>query len=182
MTDQLFFLPQTQQAQLGLLQGIFGRREGLGFGWQNLVEDVPEGLRSKPFGGKAPGGSEEGLLIPSSDFGLRAGITDAVNGGEQQIMSGAWPGARSGPQRFKQRPQAGVLSGEPQGAGKSELPQGRREGHRGGAFLDEFGEFFCGAEIGLMNDTRLALDSGAFDEVVIEAMAFFLFDEAGHEG
>jgi hypothetical protein len=64
-----------------------------------------------------------------------------------------------------------MLSGEPQGAGESELPPGGREGHWGGAFLDEFGEFFCSAEKGLVDNARLAPDAGALDEVVIEAVA-----------
>jgi hypothetical protein len=41
--------------------------------------------------------------------------------------------------------------------------------------VDEFGEFFGGAQIGLMDDARLAVDAGAFDEVVVEAIAFFSF-------
>jgi hypothetical protein len=41
--------------------------------------------------------------------------------------------------------------------------------------LDEFGDFFGGAEIGLMNDARFAVDAGAFDEVVVEAVALFSF-------
>jgi hypothetical protein len=28
----------------------------------------------------------------------------------------------------------------------------------------------------------LAVDAGAFDEVVVEAVALFLFDQAGHQG
>ena len=48
--------------------------------------------------------------------------------------------------------------------------------------LDEFGDFFGGAQIGLMDDARLAVDAGAFDEVIVEAVAFFLFDQAGHQG
>jgi hypothetical protein len=46
--------------------------------------------------------------------------------------------------------------------------------------LNQFREFFGGAQIGLMDDARLAVDAGAFDEVVVEAVAFFLFDEASH--
>ena len=48
--------------------------------------------------------------------------------------------------------------------------------------LDQFGEFFGGAEIGLMNDPWFAVDAGTFDEVVVEAIAFFLFDQASHQG
>jgi hypothetical protein len=31
-----------------------------------------------------------------------------------------------------------------------------------------------------MDDAGFAVDAGAFDEVVVEAVAFFLFDEASH--
>ena len=48
--------------------------------------------------------------------------------------------------------------------------------------LDQFGEFFGGAEIGLMDDARFAVDAGAFHEVVVEAIAFFLFNQASHQG
>jgi len=48
--------------------------------------------------------------------------------------------------------------------------------------LDEFGDFFGGAEIGLMNDARLAVDASAFDEGVVQAVALFLFDEVSHKG
>jgi hypothetical protein len=46
--------------------------------------------------------------------------------------------------------------------------------------LNEFSEFFGGAQIGLMDDARFAVHPGAFDEVIVEAVAFFLFDEASH--
>jgi hypothetical protein len=48
--------------------------------------------------------------------------------------------------------------------------------------LDKFGELFGGAEIGLMDNSGFAVDAGAFDEVVVEAIAFFLFDQASHQG
>ena len=165
-----------------MLERIFGGSEGSLGRRQNLFEDVPEGLRSKAFGRKTPLGSQDGPLIPVADFGLRTGITDAVNGGEQQIVGGTWSGARRRPQRFQKRPHAGTAW----------QPATRRRGDRslagwprggpGRSFLDEFSEFFGGAEIGLMDDARFAIDAGAFDEVVIEAVALFLFDEARHEG
>jgi hypothetical protein len=46
--------------------------------------------------------------------------------------------------------------------------------------LNEFGEFFGSAEIGLMDNAWLAIDTGAFDQIIIEAVAFLLFDEARH--
>ncbi len=105
-----------------------------------------------------------------------------MNGREQEIVSGTGSGTRSRPQGFEQQPQAGLFGSQPQGAGETEVSQGGGEGNRGGLLLDEFGDFFGGAEIGLMNDARLAVDASAFDEVVVQAVALFLFDEASHQG
>ena len=46
--------------------------------------------------------------------------------------------------------------------------------------LDEFGDFFGGAEIGLMNDARFAVDASAFDDIVVELVALFLGDERSY--
>ena len=105
-----------------------------------------------------------------------------MNGGEQEIVSRTGSGTRSRPQGFQQRPHTGLFGSQPQGAGKTEVSQGGGEGDRGGLLLDKFGEFFGGAEIGLMNDTGFAVDAGAFDEVVVEAIAFLLFNQASHQG
>jgi len=48
--------------------------------------------------------------------------------------------------------------------------------------LDEFGEFFGGAQIGLMDDAGLAVDARAFDEVVVEAVAFFFLTRLAIRG
>src|SRR5205807_6917795 len=83
---------------------------------------------------------------------------------------------------FQQWPQAGLFCSQPQGAGEAEVSQGGGEGDGGGLLLDEFSEFFGGAQIGLMDDAGLPVDAGAFDEVVVEAVAFFLFNQASHQG
>jgi hypothetical protein len=48
--------------------------------------------------------------------------------------------------------------------------------------LNEFSEFFGGPQIGLMDDARLAVDADAFDEVVVEAVAFFLLTRLAIKG
>src|SRR5437016_10765466 len=149
---------------------------------KNLFEGVPEGLRGKALGRETPLGSEDGLLVPVADFGLRTGIADAVNGGEQEIVSGAGSGTRSRPQGFQQRPHAGLFCRQPQGAGEAKVSQGGGERDGGGLLLDQFSEFFGGAQIGLMDDAGFTVDAGAFDEVVVEAVAFFLFNQASHQG
>jgi hypothetical protein len=105
-----------------------------------------------------------------------------VNGCEQEIVSRTGPGTWSRPQGFQQGPHARLFSSQPQGAGKTEVTQGGGEGDGGGPLLDQFGEFFGGAQIGLMNDAWFAVDAGTFDQVVVEAIAFFLFDQASHQG
>ena len=88
---------------------------------QNLFEGVPEGLRSKAFGRRTPLGSKDGLVVPIAEFGLWAGIADAVNGGEQKIVSGSGSGTRRRPQGFQYGPQGGLFGSQPQGAGETEI-------------------------------------------------------------
>src|SRR5256884_903219 len=121
-----------------------------------------------------------GIPVARAAFGT--GITDAVNGGEQEIVSGTGSRTRRGPQGFQQWPQAGLFGSQPQGAGEAEVSQGGGEGDGGGLLLDEFSEFFGGAEIGLMDGAGLPVDAGAFDEVVVEAGARFFFNQASHQG
>src|SRR3989475_4860285 len=44
----------------------------------------------------------------------------------------------------------------------------------GGAVLDEGGDLVGGTEIGLVDDAGLAIDAGAFDDVIVERVAFLL--------
>jgi hypothetical protein len=83
---------------------------------------------------------------------------------------------------LQQRAKAGLLGGQPQGSGQTEVACGGREGHGSGVLLHQFGQFFCRTQVGLMGDAGLAMDTGTFDQVVIEAVAFFLFDERSHTG
>src|ERR1700740_3075965 len=115
---------------------------------KNLFEGVPEGLRGKALGRETPLASKEGPLVPATDFGFRTGITDAVNGREQEIVSGTGPGTRRRPKGFEQRPKAGLFGSQPQGAGEAEVSQGGGEGNRGGLLLDAFGGFFGVAGMG----------------------------------
>src|SRR5271157_2852037 len=95
--NQLFLVPQTEQTQLGLIQRIFLRREGLAQLRQNLLEGVPESLRAETLGGKSPLGGEDGALVPVGDFRLGTGIADAMNGCQQQVVSRARSGTRRRP-------------------------------------------------------------------------------------
>src|SRR6266478_2293211 len=123
-----------------MIERIFCRSQGLTRLRQNLFEGVPEGLRGKALSRKTPLGSENGLLVPVAYFGLRAGIADAVNGREPEVVSRSRSGTRSRPQGFQQRPHTGLFCSQPQGAGKTEVSQGGGEGDGSGLLLDEFGE------------------------------------------
>src|SRR5437667_165832 len=117
-----------------------------------------------------------------SGMGTQQDVLQAQLQKTKLIVSGAGSGTRSRPQGFQQRPHAGLFCSQPQGAGEAEVSQGGGERDGGGLLLDEFSEFFGGAQIGLMDDAGFTVDAGAFDEVVVEAVAFFLFDEASHQG
>jgi hypothetical protein len=149
-------------------------------------------LRGKAFGRKTPLGSKDGLLVPVADFRLRAGIADAVNGREQEIVSRSGSGTRSRPQRFQQRPHTGLFCSQPQGAGETEISQGGGEGDGGGLLLDEFGEFFGGAQIGLMirnllNGVRaigsnLAMDRRSYSSRIIICDVYVRQVQIGNPG
>ena len=117
---------------------------------------------------------EDGTAIPVGNLGLRAGLTDAVNRGEQEVMSGGWTGARCGPNGLQNGECAGVLGGQPESAGQPELDGGSGDGDGCGAVLDESGDAFRGAEIGLLDDPGLAVDAGALDDIVVELVGLFL--------
>src|SRR5438876_3363892 len=117
-----------------------------------------------------------------SGMGTQQDVLQAQLQKTKLIVSGAGSGTRSRPQGFQQRPHAGLFCSQPQGAGEAEVSQGGGERDGGGLLLDELSEFFGGAQIGLMGDAGFTVDAGAFDEVVVEAVAFFLFDEASHQG
>ena len=48
--------------------------------------------------------------------------------------------------------------------------------------LNQGGEAFGGSQISLLDDTGLAVDAGAFDDVVIELIGFLLVDDGSHIG
>ncbi len=50
------------------------------------VEVVPEGLGGEALGGEAPEAAQDGALVPVRDSGLGAGVADAVDGGEEEVV------------------------------------------------------------------------------------------------
>src|ERR1700687_4081461 len=117
---QLFFFPQTKQTNLRVVQWIFAGQRIQVFG-QNLLKGVPEGLRGETLRRDGPGGMENGAAIPVRDLGLGTWLANAVDGRQQQIMRWRGTGARSGPERLKQVPEASLPSGKPEGTGQSEV-------------------------------------------------------------
>src|ERR1039457_4532653 len=170
--DQLLLFPKAEESDLCLLQ-LFLR---------NAVETVPELLRSKTLRRKAPLGTQDGAVIPISDFGFRSGLADTVEGGQQQIMRRRGAGARGGPQRLEQLKNAGALGCQPEGAGQAEVQSGGFQRKGSGSVSDERGHLFGATEISLANIARLAVDACAFDDVVVEMIAFLLGDERCHIG
>ena len=102
--------------------------------------------------------------------------------GQQQIVGRGRSRAGLGPEGLQRGENAGTLGGRPKSARQAEIQRGGREGDGSGAVLDQGGNAFSGAEIGLMDDARLAVDAGAFDDVVVELVAFLLGDEGSHIG
>ena len=73
-----------------------------------------------------------------------------------------------------------MLGGEPERPGQSKVVRSGGPRDRGSAVLDQSDELVGGAEIGLVDDPGPALDAGAFDDVVVELVAFLLRDKGGH--
>jgi hypothetical protein len=67
-----------------------------------------------------------------------------------------------------------LLGREPERAGESKVARSGGPRDRGSAVLDQSDELVGGAEIGLMDNAGLAVDAGAFDDVVVELVVFFL--------
>jgi len=75
-----------------------------------------------------------------------------------------------------------MLCREPESTGQSKVARGGGQRDRGSAVFDQSGDLVRGTEIGLVDDAGLAIDAGAFDDVIVELVAFFLGDEGGHIG
>src|ERR1017187_1152540 len=101
---------------------------------------------------------------------------------KQQIMRRRGAGARGGPQRLEQLKNAGALGGQPEGAGQAEVQSGGFQRKGSGSVSDERGHLFGATELSLVNNARLAVDACAFDDVVVEMIAFLLGDERCHIG
>src|SRR5580704_11585829 len=99
---QLFFLPQTEQSQLGLFQFIaLARRQRLAS--INSIKAIPESLGAESFRRKSPQRRQDAVPIPVGHFGLRPRLADALDGGQEQIMRRRRTGTGLGPERLEQR-------------------------------------------------------------------------------
>ena len=179
--DQLLFLPQTQQAGLRFFQRIalFALLLGL-FLRQQLLEAIPESLGGEALRLEPPEGSENGLLIPVGHRGLGAGRAEAVHRRQQQVVSRGGTGAGLAPEGLQQSEDAGLLGGQPEGSGQTQFAAGGGEGKRRGALLEQGGDFFGAAQIGLVDDARAALNAGAVDDVVVKFVLLALGDKRSH--
>ena len=123
---------------------------------------------------------QNGSAVPVGHLGFRPGLTDAVDGGQQQVAGQRRARSGSGPELLQYPKQTGLLGREPERAGQSKVARSGGPRDRGSAVLDQSDELVGGAEIGLVDDAGLAVDAGGFDDVVVvvvELVAFFLGDE-----
>src|SRR5271157_4346701 len=97
-TDELFFLPQTQQARLRFLQGVVLLAPGGGLLRPELLETIPKGLRGETFRLKTPEGIKNRLAIPVSRLGLGTRRSQAMESRQQQVVRGGRAGAGFAPQ------------------------------------------------------------------------------------
>jgi hypothetical protein len=149
---------------------------------QDLFKSIPEGLRGEAFRWNSPGRMQNGAAVPIGHFGLGSRLTDAVDSGQQQIAGRRGTGSGRGPERLQYVKETRLLGGEPESARQSKVARGGGQRDRGSAVFEQSGDFVSGPEIGLVDDAGLAIDAGAFDDVVVELVAFFLGDEGGHIG
>jgi hypothetical protein len=109
-------------------------------------------------------------------------LTDAVDGCQQKITGWRRAGSRCRPEALQYAKETGLLGGEPERAGQTKVARSGGERDRGSAVFDEVGNLLGGTEISLVDDPGLAVDAGAFDDVVVELLALLLGDERCHIG
>src|SRR5208337_482698 len=93
---------------------------------------------------------------------------------------GGGTGAGRFPEGLQQGEDAGLMSGQPEGSGQTQLAAGGGEGKRSGALLEQGGNLFSAAEIGLVDDARTALNAGAVDDVVVKFVLLALGNKGSH--
>lgn len=105
-----------------------------------------------------------------------------MRGGEKKIVRRGRARAWRRPQRRQYIPEAGLLGGEPERARQPQVQGGGRQGNGRGAVFDEGGHLLGTAKVGLVDDAGLAVDAGAFDDVLVELVGLLLGDEGSHTG
>ena len=109
-------------------------------------------------------------------------MADPMDRGQQQIMCGRWTGSRRWPQGAEKIKDARLLCSEPERSGEAKIDRGSFQGQRSGTVFDQGSDFLSGAEIGLMDDTGFALNTRAFDDIVVEFVGLLLGDQGSHIG
>jgi hypothetical protein len=74
------------------------------------------------------------------------------------------------------------LSGEPKRSRQAHIDSRGFQRHRSGTVPDQRCDFFGGAEIGLVDDTGLAVNASALDDIIVELVGLLLGDEGRHIG
>src|SRR5438876_4211986 len=99
---------------------------------------------------------------------------------QQQVVGRRRARSRCGPERLQYAKETGLLGSEPESAGQSKVARSGGQRDRRGSVFDESSDLFGSTEIGLVDDAGLAIDAGAFDDVVVELLALRLGNEGGH--
>src|SRR5579862_5173425 len=104
---------------------------------QDLLESIPESLRSKTFRWDSPDRMQNGFAVPVGDLGLRPGLADAMDSCQQQVTGRRRAGSRRRPEFLQYLKQSGLLRGEPEGARQSEVAGSGGQGDRRGSVLNQ---------------------------------------------
>src|SRR5579864_2034758 len=151
-----------------MVQRIFGGGKGIPSFGQDLLKSIPEVLGAEARGRESPGRIQNGAAVPIGHLSFGPGLTDAMDSRQQQVVGRRGSGAGRGPEGLQQGKETSVLGCPPESAGQTEVAGcgGKRDG--GGTVFDQGGDLLGGAQIGLVDDTGLAVDAATLDDVVVE--------------
>ena len=174
--DQLLLLPYAEKTNLSLFQ----------FFLLNTVKAVPELLRTESLRRKIPQRTQDSAVLPAvlpvGPLGFRTRLTDAMDRGRQQQMRGRRTRAGLRPKRLEEFEDPGLLSGEPQRTGQTDIDSCGLQWDGRRTVFNQCSDLLGGAEIGLVNNAGFAVNASALDDIVVEFVCLLLGDEGRHIG
>jgi hypothetical protein len=93
----LFLFPDAEQSQLRFFESILSC-ERRGTGRADPIETISKGLRREALRGESPNRVQDTTAIPIGDLGFWTRLANAVNGSQQEVVSGGRTGAGYGPE------------------------------------------------------------------------------------